>query len=93
MLLGVGYESRVPLDPPELLAEAGLFIWYEDGTPETSPNLQYFFGPVQFLAPEYMTEWPGLHVRADSRPAAESGDGEPRVQPTRRRSRTSIRSI
>ena len=30
------------------------------GTEQTSPDLQYFFGPVQFLAPEYMTNGPGF---------------------------------
>jgi choline dehydrogenase len=60
MLLGVGYESLIPLDPPDLLAEAGLFMWTPAGTEQTSPDLQYFFGPVQFLAPEYMTGGPGF---------------------------------
>ncbi len=60
MLLGVGYESLVPLDPPSLLAEAGLFTWTQPGAEQTSPDLQYFFGPVQFLAPEYMTNGPGF---------------------------------
>jgi choline dehydrogenase len=60
MLLGVGYESLIPLDPPDLLAEAGLFMWTPTGTEQTSPDLQYFFGPVQFLAPEYMTGGPGF---------------------------------
>jgi choline dehydrogenase len=60
LLLGVGYESLVPLDPPTLLAEAGLFTWTQPGTEQTSPNLQYFFGPVQFLAPEYMSNGPGF---------------------------------
>ncbi|MGH8906552.1 MAG: GMC family oxidoreductase [Egibacteraceae bacterium] len=60
LLLGVGFESPIPLDPPELLAEAGLFMWTEAASHQTSPNLQYFFGPVQFLAPEYMTSGPGF---------------------------------
>jgi choline dehydrogenase len=60
LLFGVGFESLVPLDPPELLAEAGLFLWSEGEPRETSPNLQYFFGPVQFLAPEYVTSGPGF---------------------------------
>lgn len=60
LLLGVGYESMVPLDPPDLLAEAGLFTWTQPGAEQISPNLQYFFGPVQFLAPEYMTSGPGF---------------------------------
>jgi choline dehydrogenase len=60
LLLGVGFESLIPLDPPELLAEAGLFTWTAAGSNQGSPNLQYFFGPVQFLAPEYMTNGPGF---------------------------------
>jgi choline dehydrogenase len=59
LLFGVGYASLVPLDPPELLAEAGLFTW-AGVSDEASPDLQYFFGPVQFLAPEYMTTGPGF---------------------------------
>lgn len=60
MLLGVGYESLIPLETPDLLAEAGLFMWTPTGTEQTSPDLQYFFGPVQFLAPEYMAAGPGF---------------------------------
>jgi len=60
MLLGVGYQSLVPLDPPQLLAEAGLFTWTRTGPEQPAPDLQYFFGPVQFLAPEYMTSDPGF---------------------------------
>jgi choline dehydrogenase len=60
MLLGVGYESLLPLDPPELLAEAGLFTWTRTGPNQSSPDLQYFFGPVQFVPPEYMTSGPGF---------------------------------
>lgn len=60
LLLGVGYESLIPLDPPELLAEAGLFTWAGTKPDQGSPNLQYFFGPVKFLASEYMTSGPGF---------------------------------
>jgi len=60
LLLGVGYESLMPLDPPTMLAEAGLFMWTPSGVDQTSPDLQYFFGPVQFLAPEYMTSGAGF---------------------------------
>lgn len=48
MLLGVGYECRTPQDPPEMLAEAGLFTWSDVGSRDASPDLQYFFGPVAF---------------------------------------------
>jgi choline dehydrogenase-like flavoprotein len=60
LLLGVAFESLVPLDPPELLAEGGLFLWSGTRTDQVSPNLQYFFGPVKFVAPEYLTDGPGF---------------------------------
>jgi choline dehydrogenase len=58
MLLGVDYESLVPFNEPELLAEAGLFRWTRGGPDQTSPDLQYFFGPVQFVLPEYRVDAP-----------------------------------
>lgn len=60
LLLGVGFESLVPFDPPELLAEAGLFMWSDLASEPLSPDLQFFFGPVQFMAPEYTTQAPGF---------------------------------
>jgi len=60
MLLGVGFESLVPADPPEMLAEGGLTHWTGVNPKDASPDLQYFFGPVQFLPPEYMTDSPGF---------------------------------
>ncbi|MDQ3760437.1 MAG: GMC family oxidoreductase N-terminal domain-containing protein [Actinomycetota bacterium] len=57
---GVAFESLVPLDPPELLAEGGLFLWSGTQTDQVSPDLQYFFGPVQYVAPEYLTDGPGF---------------------------------
>ncbi|HEY4025260.1 MAG TPA: GMC family oxidoreductase N-terminal domain-containing protein [Candidatus Dormibacteraeota bacterium] len=60
LLLGVGFESLVPLDPPELLAEAGLFTWTPARSTLASPDLQYFFGPVQFIPQERMTSGPGF---------------------------------
>lgn len=60
LLLGVAFESTVPLDPPEMLAEAGLFTWTRTGPTQVSPDLQYFFGPVQFIPQEYMTDGPGF---------------------------------
>lgn len=60
LLLGVGFESLIPLDPPGPLAEAGLFTWIQTGPDRTSPNLQYFFGLAQAIAPNYMTSGPGF---------------------------------
>lgn len=60
MLLGVGYESLIPLDAPQMLAEAGLFHWTRTGPEQISPDLQYFFGPVQFVPDAYRTSNPGF---------------------------------
>jgi choline dehydrogenase len=60
LLFGVAFESLVPLDPTELLAEGGLFLWSGTRTDQVSPDLQYFFGPVQFVAPEYLTDGPAF---------------------------------
>jgi choline dehydrogenase len=53
LLLGTAFESLVDLAPPELAAEAGLFMWTPEGPKDESPNLQYFFGPV--LQPSLMS--------------------------------------
>ncbi len=60
LLLGVGYECRTPQDPPEMLAEAGLFTWSGIGPRDSSPDLQYFFGPIQFVPDQYRTDSPGF---------------------------------
>ncbi len=60
MLLGVGYEATRPLDFAEMLAEAGLFTWTDAADRNASPNLQYFFGPVEFVPDEYRTDGPGF---------------------------------
>ncbi|MFO1156919.1 MAG: GMC oxidoreductase [Rhodospirillales bacterium] len=60
MLLGVGFESTRPLDTAEMLAEAGLFTWTDAADRSASPDLQYFFGPVQFVPDEYRTDGPGF---------------------------------
>ncbi|MBL8668822.1 MAG: GMC family oxidoreductase N-terminal domain-containing protein, partial [Rhodospirillales bacterium] len=60
MLLGVGYEATRPLDFAEMLAEAGLFTWTDAADRDASPNLQYFFGPVEFVPDEYRTDGPGF---------------------------------
>ncbi|MBV9450808.1 MAG: GMC family oxidoreductase N-terminal domain-containing protein [Streptosporangiaceae bacterium] len=56
LLVGVGYASQVDLAPPELIAEGGLFTEISHDVPE----LQFFFGPVQFIDDEYRTEGPGF---------------------------------
>ncbi|HVQ93196.1 MAG TPA: GMC family oxidoreductase N-terminal domain-containing protein [Mycobacteriales bacterium] len=60
MLLGVGYAAEVDLPFPQLLAEAGLFTYTDAADPAGSPNLQYFFGPVQFVPDQYKVDGPGF---------------------------------
>lgn len=62
VLFGIGYESRRPLAAPELLAEAGLFTRLGTGEPDRSPDVQLFFGPVQFVPERYQTDGPGFTV-------------------------------
>ena len=69
MLIGTAYTSLVELNPPELAAEAGLFMWTPEGPADESPNLQYFFGPVVQpsvleLAPEGVGENQGFTFTA-----------------------------
>jgi choline dehydrogenase len=58
LLFGVAYESTRDLSSPQLLAEAGLFTY--TGATDGSPDLQFFFGPVQFVDDRYKTEAPGF---------------------------------
>ncbi|WP_035847897.1 GMC family oxidoreductase [Kitasatospora azatica] len=62
LLFGVGYESLQDLPFPQLLAEAGLFARSREreGITGGGPDLQFFFGPVQFIADQYKTEGPGF---------------------------------
>jgi choline dehydrogenase len=61
MLLGIGYKSKIDLDPPGLLSEAGLFAYaVASESPTTSPDFQLFSGPVQFIGDEYKIDKPGF---------------------------------
>jgi len=60
LLLGVGFESQIPLGAPELLAEAALFTWSRNGSRLLAPDLQYFFVPIQFVPGQYQTSAPGF---------------------------------
>jgi choline dehydrogenase len=60
MVFGVGWECLAEQPPPELLAEAGLFMRSQPGLKAASPDLQVFFGPVQFLAKHYQIDGPGF---------------------------------
>jgi choline dehydrogenase len=81
----IAFESLVPLDPPEMLAEAALFHWTGVNAKDASPDLQYFFGPVQFVAPEYMTDGPGftfapIIAQPQSRGSVSLASGDPTVR-------------
>ena len=60
LLLGVGFEATRTLDLTEMLAEAGLFTWTDAADRNASPDLQYFFGPIEFVPDEYRTSGPGF---------------------------------
>jgi len=60
LLFGVGYASLVPSPTPALLAEAGLFCHTRPGTGDGPPDLQFFFGPIQFVADRYKEDGPGF---------------------------------
>lgn len=60
LLFGVAYESIQDLPFPQLLAEAGLFTRSGTGDGDSSPDLQFFFGPVQFVDDRYKTDGPGF---------------------------------
>ncbi|HEY0757413.1 MAG TPA: GMC family oxidoreductase N-terminal domain-containing protein [Ktedonobacteraceae bacterium] len=58
--LGVTFESLIALDPSDMLAEAGLFMWTQASTDQASPDLQYFFAPFLLATPEYRTYGQGF---------------------------------
>ncbi|MDT5034314.1 MAG: choline dehydrogenase [Actinoplanes sp.] len=60
LLFGVGYESRRNLPFPALLAEAGMFLHTAPAPDTASPDLQFFFGPIQFVADEYKVDGPAF---------------------------------
>ena len=60
LLFGVAYASLVPLPPPALLAEAGLFCHTGPAAGDGPPDLQFFFGPIQFVADRYKADGPGF---------------------------------
>ncbi|HET9516174.1 MAG TPA: GMC family oxidoreductase N-terminal domain-containing protein [Actinoplanes sp.] len=60
LLFGVAYQSLVELAPPALLSEAGMFLHTAPAAPEASPDLQFFFGPIQFVADSYRVDGPGF---------------------------------
>ncbi|MGK7879444.1 MAG: GMC family oxidoreductase [Crocosphaera sp.] len=60
LLFGVGYQCKQEQPFPNLLSEAGLFTWSREGITSASPDLQFFFGPIQFLEDQYQVEGPGF---------------------------------
>lgn len=61
LLLPVCYRASLVLDAPQLLSEAGIFLYsgvYDRST--SSPDLQFFFGPIQFADPQYVDDGPGF---------------------------------
>ena len=60
LLFGVAYASLVPSPPPALLAEAGLFCNTRPPSGDGPPDLQFFFGPIQFVADRYRVDGPGF---------------------------------
>jgi choline dehydrogenase len=62
VLFGVGYRCQTAQPVPNLLAEAGLFTYSSSDIDRqlNAPDLQFFFGPVQFLAAQYQVDGPGF---------------------------------
>lgn len=84
LMLGVGFESRIPLQAPELVVEAGLFTRSASALQSMPPDLQYVFGPLQFIEPEYRTSGSGFTftptlLRPSSRGRLSLASCDPRV--------------
>jgi choline dehydrogenase len=87
LLLSVTYRALHDMDPPQLLSEAGLFHY--TGTFDrktTSPDLQFFFGPIQFADPQYMDGGPGFTLvpiiaQPRSRGTVTLGSSDPMQKP------------
>ncbi|PWK59216.1 GMC family oxidoreductase [Roseicyclus mahoneyensis] len=61
LLLPVCYRASLVLDAPQLLSEAGIFLYTGVSDRSTSsPDLQFFFGPIQFADPQYVDGGPGF---------------------------------
>jgi len=61
LLLPVCYRASTPQDPPQLLSEAGIFLHSALNNPATdSPDIQFFFGPIQYADPQYVDGGPGF---------------------------------
>lgn len=61
LLLSVAFKALHDLAPPQLLSEAGIFVSSGLAADDTaSPDLQFFFGPIQYADPQYLEEGPGI---------------------------------
>lgn len=60
LLFGVAYECLREQPFPALLAEAGMFLHTSPAPEAAAPDLQFFFGPIQFVADAYKTDGPGF---------------------------------
>jgi choline dehydrogenase len=60
LLFGVGYQCLREQPFPQLLAEAGLFTHTRPGMQAASPDLQLFFGPIQYVADKYKIDGPAF---------------------------------
>jgi choline dehydrogenase len=58
--VGIGYSSRHQQATASLLAEAGLFMYTQEGPPSASPDLQFLFGPIRYVDGGYRTGGPGF---------------------------------
>lgn len=61
LLLSVAYTATRELALPQLLSEAGIFLNSASPVDDSaSPDLQFFFGPIQYADPQYLEEGPGI---------------------------------
>ena len=60
LLVGIAFQSLVDLPFPQLLSEAGLVTAADRVSAPDDPNLQFFFGPVQFVDDRFKTDGPGF---------------------------------
>jgi choline dehydrogenase len=87
LLLPVAYRATAPQDAPQLLSEAGIFL-YSDLVDRTkdSPDLQFFFGPIQYADPQYVDGGPGFTLvpilaQPRSRGSVTLASADPMVKP------------
>jgi choline dehydrogenase len=61
LLVSVAFKALHDMPPPQLLSEAGIFLSSQPAVDDTeSPDLQFFFGPIQYADPQYLVDGPGI---------------------------------